>query len=111
MYEILVGGKVYYVSGTYASTPAVAGLVTLVNAERAVNGHPPVGFMNQVLYSTAVDFTTDITSGTNQCAAQVNGVATCCASGTNGVYGFNATVCADIFWIFVWIYDNMIFYL
>jgi kumamolisin len=38
--------------GTSFSSPVFAGLLAVVNSHRAANGRPPVGFLNQVLYTT-----------------------------------------------------------
>lgn len=87
-YQIVVGGLTYLVSGTAASTPAVAAMVTLVNANRSAVGQAPVGFMNPTLYSTSVVFTNDITEGSNQCLSDESG-GTCCSSGFNATVGWD----------------------
>ena len=52
------------VGGTSASTPAFAGLVSLMNEARAQAGKKPLGFLNPFIYQNA-DCFTDITKGTN----------------------------------------------
>jgi len=86
-YEIVVGGITYLVSGTAASTPAVAGMVSLVNAARVANGLSTVGFMNPTLYA-ATNFINDITEGMNQCLDDQYG-GSCCASGFNATVGWD----------------------
>ena len=63
-YNIFVGtddGSL--VSGTSASAPAVAALVSLVNGARLAAGLPSVGFLNPALYLSNGSFANDITSG------------------------------------------------
>ena len=40
----------YAFGGTSASTPQVAALVALANQKQAQGGHPPIGFLNPLLY-------------------------------------------------------------
>ena len=51
--------------GTSFSTPAFAGLIAVINGKRRSEGQPPVGFLNQTLYSDPAFQATfrDITSG------------------------------------------------
>jgi len=87
-YEVVVGGNTYGVSGTSASSPVWAGLLSLINARRQNAGKPALGFVNPSLYklassSVGKSIFNDITSGENNCcAAQSNPV--CCQ------YGFTA---------------------
>lgn len=84
-YPIVVGGSTYAGSGTSASTPVVAGMVTLINAKRIMAGKSTLGFLNPALYQLDSSAFHDITSGKNNCAAGAQGSATCCQ------YGFTAT--------------------
>jgi tripeptidyl-peptidase-1 len=68
-YDIIVGGVHESVSGTSASTPAFAAMVSLVNAARFAAGYGPIGFLNQMLYTDSVTFIRDITSGDSSCQA------------------------------------------
>ncbi|EGG14732.1 peptidase S8 and S53 domain-containing protein [Cavenderia fasciculata] len=64
------------IGGTSASTPIVAGLISLINEERFNANKPPVGFINPLLYKIAKDHPDafkDIQTGENQ-----NG---CCQEG------------------------------
>jgi len=69
-YPVTIGGKTAVVSGTSASSPVFAAIITLVNDQRLAAGKNPIGFLNPVLYSDALSGTfNDITSGNNRCAA------------------------------------------
>ncbi len=51
------------ISGTSASTPLVAGILSLVNDARLAAGKPSLGFLNPWLYFEGYKGLTDITSG------------------------------------------------
>jgi len=73
-YMIFVGGTRGVVSGTSASAPVFAAMLSLVNAQLANQGKAPVGFVNPTLYKAAVagdgsNPFNDITSGDNLCTA------------------------------------------
>lgn len=83
-YEIVANEKTELVSSTAASTPVLTGMIALVNSERLAAGRGPLGWLNPSLYATANQYTNDITSGSNNCAA---GAYVCCEQGfmaTNG---------------------------
>jgi tripeptidyl-peptidase-1 len=63
-YVIAVGGFLYLVYGTSASSPVVGSIVTLINDARFAVGKGPVGFLNPVLYANP-NALNDITSGNN----------------------------------------------
>lgn len=84
-YEVVVGGKTYEVSGTSASSPVVAGMVSLVNAARLKADKPALGFLNQAIYQHGVAFATDVTSGENNCAAS----KVCCDQGFYAAKGWD----------------------
>jgi subtilase family serine protease len=69
LYEVVIGGSWYLVSGTSASAPVVAGMISLVNAARMKKGLSAVGWINPALYALYQNFTMDITSGDNKCSA------------------------------------------
>jgi tripeptidyl-peptidase-1 len=50
-------------SGTSASAPAFAGIISLLNANRLQAGKPPLGFLNPWIYSAAYKGLVDITNG------------------------------------------------
>jgi tripeptidyl-peptidase-1 len=87
-YQVVIGGKTYIESGTSASSPVFAAMVTLVNGMRFTAGKGPIGFLNPNLYSLGGQSSSvfnDITVGENNCCAGNPGSQVCCQ------YGFNAT--------------------
>jgi tripeptidyl-peptidase-1 len=62
---IVHGGRTLRSGGTSASTPTLAGLVSLMNARRLERGMPPVGFLNPLLYGLPDDAFRDVTRGRN----------------------------------------------
>ena len=74
------------VSGTSASCPVVAGMISLVNSARLAQGNSTVGFLNPALYANYPAFTNDITSGDNKCVASD---ATCCSHGFYATSGWD----------------------
>jgi len=84
-YEVVIGGATYKVSGTSASAPVVAGMVSLVNAARLAAGKSPLGFINPAIYQAGMSIVNDITSGENNCAAS----AVCCDQGFYATKGWD----------------------
>lgn len=79
-YEIVVGGFNVAVSGTSASAPAFAAMVSLVNAARLRAGKGPIGFLNIILYQSYAKWANDITIGDNSCSGTNNvALPNCCA--------------------------------
>ena len=84
-------------SGTSASAPTVAGMLTLINTARLAAGKPTVGFVNPALYhlaNTTPGVFHDITLGSNHCMAQssderITGTTTCCNQGFTAVAGWD----------------------
>lgn len=76
-YEVVDGGDTYQVSGTSASAPVVAGMVSLVNSARLDAGKSPLGFLNTAIYQSGDSFSNDITVGENNCCAS----KVCCDEG------------------------------
>lgn len=68
-YEIINGGAATTESGTSASAPAFAAMVSLVNAARLRVGKGPIGFLNIILYQSYASWANDITVGSNGCSA------------------------------------------
>eukprot|EP01041_Mallomonas_annulata_P009123 gene9123-18895_t len=64
-YLIQIGGDQYGVSGTSASAPVFAGMVSLVNAGRLKAGKSALGWINPAIYKYNGSFANDITSGNN----------------------------------------------
>jgi len=71
-YVIAVNGDWYLVSGTSASCPAIAGMVSMANVARVAAGKGPLGFLNPSLYqiydaqSDYNEVFNDITEGYNE---------------------------------------------
>ena len=87
-------GSVYAsVSGTSASTPVVAAMITLVNDTRLNNGQSTLGWIHPSLYQNYALFTNDITIGNNFCTEQTEaGVPpTCCPYGFYAADGWDPT--------------------
>ena len=51
--------------GTSASSPALAGLLALINDALIAQGSPTLGFLNPLLYSLGSNYFNDITLGSN----------------------------------------------
>ncbi|OCH91087.1 subtilisin-like protein [Obba rivulosa] len=65
-YLIVVQGKVFRVSGTSASSPVLAAILSAVNDARLAVGKSPIGFINPTIYSAAFEgVLNDITNGSN----------------------------------------------
>lgn len=86
-YLIYNGGKVISVSGTSASCPAFAGMISNINAGRIAAGKGPIGWINPALYMGGSNFTNDIVSGDITCAAD----GTCCNEGFYALPGWDPT--------------------
>ena len=63
-FQVIVGGRTVSVGGTSASSPAVAGVVALLNDVRLAAGKSSLGFLNPLIYQNGAAFN-DITSGSN----------------------------------------------
>ena len=90
-YQVVVQGQMYSMYGTSASTPVFAGMITLVNVQRARKGRGPVGLLNPTLYArqNAARFV-DITSGSNNCCSSMQpAAAICCAHGFAATAGWD----------------------
>jgi hypothetical protein len=84
-YFITLNQGFYTVSGTSASAPVVAGMISLVNAARVSRGQSTFGFINPWLYANAGAVVNDISSGNNFCTAST----TCCAQGYRASSGWD----------------------
>ena len=79
-YRTLIGGSWYRLSGTSASAPVVAAMVSLINAQRHRQGNGTLGFLNPTLYAIASSSPQayaasfiDITVGSNNNYAKYQG--------------------------------------
>lgn len=87
-YEVVIGGKLYAVSGTSASSPTFAAFVALVNSKRLSIGKSTLGYLNPAIYQYGKQFSNDVTVGNNKCTAGV----VCCAQGFYAAPGWDPTV-------------------
>jgi tripeptidyl-peptidase-1 len=69
-YQVIVHGKAESVGGTSASSPAFAGMVSLLNEARLAKGGKQMGFLNPFLYKNAAAFTS-IDLGSNKVGRQM----------------------------------------
>eukprot|EP01042_Synura_sphagnicola_P036374 gene36374-biopygen3654 len=83
-YVVVNAGKLTVNDGTSASTPAVAGMISLINAARRAAGMSPVGWLNPALYASQGSFANDITSGNNKCTE-----SRCCLQGFYAAPGWD----------------------
>ena len=89
-YFVYIGGITYSVSGTSASSPWAAGLLSNINAARMAVGKGSVGWVNPALYTNSSLFFNDITIGSNKCAATVSKYSlTCCSQGYTCTTGWD----------------------
>ncbi|KAH9026067.1 subtilisin-like protein [Lactarius pseudohatsudake] len=65
MFGFFVGNAYNLLDGTSCSTPAVAGIISLLNDYLITNGRPTLGFLNIRLYDDGFAGLNDITSGSN----------------------------------------------
>jgi tripeptidyl-peptidase-1 len=97
-YVIVAGGFTYSVAGTSASTPVIAGMISLVNAKRIASGYPSLGFVNPALYAAdpaAIGYH-DVVDGKNNCVQAAKATAgspppppVCCVQGFYGTPGWD----------------------
>jgi len=71
-YLVYIGGTIFSVDGTSASTPVVAALISLMNDARMNLGLTPLGFLNPWLYQSftaSPEAFNDIVIGNNNCTS------------------------------------------
>ena len=81
-------------SGTSASTPVVAAMISLFNDARLGAGLPPMGHVAPFLYQTAVSHPnafTDISEGSIACLSGSPETVTCCDDSFGATKGWDAT--------------------
>ena len=90
-YSVFLNGYKKQLSGTSASTPVVAAMVTLWNDRRLNSGKTPLGFLNPILYRIAsmnASAFHDIVVGSNGASQQFNFV---CPYAFDAAVGWDAT--------------------
>jgi len=90
-YVIAYDSAFYLVSGTSASSPAVAGMISMINYARVKNGKTSLGFLNPTLYSLYESqpdfFFNDVTQGNNIGCSVDDGVGFFAARGWDPLTG------------------------
>ncbi|KAJ6256485.1 Aorsin [Drechslerella dactyloides] len=87
-FHVFVRGSDQLVSGTSASSPALAAVVALWNAKRAEKKMPPLGFLNPLIYGSSGKGFVDITAGTSRgCSGQISGAGWKATPGWDPVTG------------------------
>jgi tripeptidyl-peptidase-1 len=80
-YVVALGGGYSLLSGTSASTPVIAGMITLINDYRMQRGKSSLGFLNIALYKADASIWNDITEGDSFCTATHTPGQGCCPQG------------------------------
>jgi len=92
-YIVALDGEYYAVSGTSCSAPLVAGMVSMLNVQRAQKGEAPLGFLNPALYamfeaqSHHNQHFNDVVDGENEGCLEDDGVAWSAAVGWDPLTG------------------------
>jgi len=92
-YQVVIGGKVYGVSGTSCSAPTFGGMLSLVNDARIGAGKSSLGLVTPALYSLggSSNAFNDITVGENNCCAGEGTSIVCCPNGFYAAAGWDPT--------------------
>lgn len=93
-YLVIVNGSFYALSGTSASSPAFAGMISLLNAARKRSGRSTVGWINPALYESKGAFANDILAGDNTCYGFTD-AGPCCVEGFYSAPGIVTFVILD----------------
>jgi len=93
-YQVMIASRMFLVSGTSASAPVFAGILTLANNARLNLGKSSLGFVNPALYqlfNSQPSLFNDITVGDNRCTAQAYAGTppTCCQYGFTCAQGWD----------------------
>ena len=91
--NVVWNGIIGQVDGTSASSPTVAGILTLVNDALIAAGKPVLGFLNPCLYARLHKAFTDVTSGS---AVGCDGEGFPAQAGWDAVTGFGTPVSVTI---------------
>eukprot|EP01036_Dinobryon_divergens_P026329 gene26330-34960_t len=84
-YKVVLNSQLYSLSGTSASAPVFAAMISLVNAARIAAGKGGLGWINPSLYKYNSQFANDVTGGNNRCV--IGG--SCCLSGFTAKSGWD----------------------
>ncbi len=92
-YLVAIQSNFYLLSGTSASSPVFAAMISLINARRKSLGKSRVGWINPALYSLYEDdpdggYVNDITAGDNSCTAYGD---VCCEQGFPAAVGWDGS--------------------
>ena len=104
-YLVLINGETEYlgkplaVSGTSASAPVTAAMLTIINGKRKASGRSYLGFLNptyaMVNKPPLIDAFRDIIKGNNNCVESKNAgekiPPVCCETGFSATYGWDPT--------------------
>ena len=82
----LSGDQLWLSSGTSASCPAMAGVLSTLNAARMRIGKGAVGFVHPALYKHASKFVNDVVGGNNKCTQNSQ---ICCSQGFYATPGWD----------------------
>jgi len=86
-YEVILAKELAYISGTSATVPVFASLITLLNSHRLANGRPKLGFLNPLLYYFNNIAFNDVIEGSNKCCSIRENV--CCKNGFTAAPGWD----------------------
>merc|ERR1712008_426997 len=92
-YIVVIDGEYYSVSGTSASCPLLAGMVSLINYARSQEGKAPLGQLNRILYELYYEhsyddyYFNDIVDGYNEGCSDDNDIGFYTAAGWDPVTG------------------------
>ncbi|RKF75702.1 Tripeptidyl-peptidase sed3 [Golovinomyces cichoracearum] len=87
-FHVFIRGSIVLESGTSASAPVMAAMVSLLNGDLIQRGMSPLGFLNPWLYSDGKMGFTDIVSGKGSGCPQVEGSGFPAVEGWDPVTGF-----------------------
>ena len=85
-FMVVVGGTFYEFSGTSASSPSIAALISLVNAQRNRVGLGFLGYVNEAIWRDSTTFANDVSIGNNSCTGSC---LQCCSQGFQTAIGWD----------------------
>lgn len=93
-YLVYVAGTLHAATGTSASAPLFASMITMINEARLSAGKGPVGFVNPVLYYFRDKVMTDIKTGWNHGCGVSNAFPAC--NGWDAVTGLGSPIFQEL---------------